>query len=160
MIVINAQNENKITYQEMYPASTQVPLTNITNVSAECVNSSSVSDTPTTQVSRASSVSQSLLSLRNSRDWPNNFEFPSSKLSPLLFKTLNDPLCNLKPIEIKELINVLFTSMLEKPYLNFLTKSIIDSTNDNCFFSIMDTSKTRTRIAKKENEKFLKMTKV
>lgn len=109
-----------ISREETYLVSTQVPvLTNITNVYAanlECVNATnvplgnfSVSEIQSTQASRASSV----LPLRSRRGWLKIFEVPTAKQSTLLFKTFNDPLCNLKPAEIKELINVFFTYILE-----------------------------------------------
>lgn len=166
VLVINAQNENKITFQEMYPASTQPltnitnehvvltqPLTSITNEHGACsktvmpskvlgdmpIKHSIESQIQSSQGTRSASVppslgeasirqpvatqiqscqastsrAESVPPIRTSRDLPNNFEFPSAKLSPFTFRAINDPLSKLKPIELKEVINVLFTEMFE-----------------------------------------------
>ena len=54
------------------------------------------------------------------RIWPADFEFPVDMVTPLLRRTLNDPLVSIRPSEIKEIVNVLFSAML--PFANLLAK--------------------------------------
>ena len=54
-------------------------------------------------------------------NWPNNFMFPSNDLSELTKLVLKDIDCKLRPVEIKELVTVLFNKML--PFTNSYPKS-------------------------------------
>lgn len=140
--IINAQNQDKLTYQDLYPPSTQQPVFNeITNQRLENVSMLPLPEVEicSSQVQASSSQNQTFFNLepslnaahnnqvrrvvedraaslppiRENRQWPTNFEYPSHRLSSLTLKALSDPAIKLRQNEIKEVVQVLFTVMID-----------------------------------------------